>query len=100
MGIAESKLTSKILDQELVIGGYNFIRMDRKTEGGGGGCLLCYKDNICLNESPAFASEKDDTEKIWADINFHSQHLALALMYRPPKHLSFYEKLDKQLQHI
>ena len=79
MGIAESKLTSKILDQELVIGGYNFIRMDRKTEGGGGGCLLCYKDNICLIESPAFASEKDDTEKFWADINFHSQHLALAL---------------------
>ena len=45
----------------------------------GGGCLLYYKDNICLDESPTFAPEKDDTETIWADINFHSQHLALAL---------------------
>ena len=67
------------MDQELDINGYNCIRMDRKTEDGGGGCLLYYKDNICLDVSPTFAPEKDDTETIWADINFHSQHLALAL---------------------
>ena len=100
LGITESKLTSKISDTELNIDGYNFIRKDRNREDGGGGCLLYYLEDLPISECPIFAPEEDNTKTIWVDVKFHSQHLALAEMYRPPKDLLFFEKLDKQLQHV
>ena len=52
-------------------------------------------------ENPSFfPRDLDNTEAIWVDIVFHSQRLALSVMYRPPKNLFFYESLDKQLRSV
>ena len=47
-----------------------------------------------------FSCNLDHIEAIWVDIVFHSQRLALSVMYRPPKNLFFYESLDKQLRSV
>ena len=52
-------------------------------------------------ENPSFfPRDLDNTEAIRVDIVFHSQRLALSVMYRPPKNLFFYESLDKQLRSV
>ena len=101
LGITESKLTNDVKDEDLDIAGYKFIRRDRPCEDGGGGCLLYYMEDMHLTENPRFLPHNiDNLEAIWIDILFHSQRLALSVMYRPPKDMSFYDTLDKQLQCI
>lgn len=101
LGITESKLTNDVKDEDLDIAGYKFIRRDRPCEDGGGGCLLYYMEDMHLTENPRFLPHDiDNLEAIWVDILFHSQRLALSVMYRPPKDMSFYDTLDKQLQCI
>ncbi|KAL9972248.1 hypothetical protein ACROYT_G018519 [Oculina patagonica] len=100
LGITESKLTNDVKDEDLDIAGYKFIRRDRPCEDGGGGCLLYYMEDMHLTENPRFLPHDiDNLEAIWVDILFHSQRLALSVMYRPPKDMSFYDTLDKQLQY-
>ena len=53
-----------------------------------------------MENSSFFPRDLDNTEAIWVDIVFHSQRLALSVMYRPPKNLFFYESLDKQLRSV
>ena len=101
LGITESKLTNDVKDEDLDIVGYKFIRRDRPCEDGGGGCLLYYMEDMHLTENPRFLPHDiDNLEAIWVDILFHSQKLPLSVMYRPPKDMSFYDTLDKQLQCI
>ena len=46
LGITESKLTSKIQDEDILIPGYKFFRKDRPVEDGGGACVLYYAETL------------------------------------------------------
>lgn len=56
-------------------------------------------EDMHLAENPNFLlHDIDNLEAIWIDIIFHSQSLALSVIYRPPTSMSFYDTLDEQLR--
>ena len=101
LGITESKLTSKIRDEDIMIPGYKFFRKDRPVEDGGGGCVLyCAESLDIVLIQNCFPANLNTLEAIWAELKFHSQNLALSIMYRPPKDTNFFGMLERQLNCI
>ena len=72
LGITESKLTSKIRDEDIMIPGYKFFRKDRPVEDGGGGCVLYYAESLDIVEmQDCFPANLNTLEAIWAVLKFH-----------------------------
>ena len=85
----------------IALPGYKFFRKDRPVEDGGGGCVLYYAESLDLVLiQNCFPANLDTLEAIWAELKFHSQNLALSIMYRPPKDTNFFGILERQLDCI
>ena len=55
IGISERKLDKSIMDSELLIDGYDLIRSDRNTHGGGVACYIKERNyNVSANCFPNF----------------------------------------------
>ena len=84
-----------------MIPGYKFFRKDRPVEDGGGGCVLyCAESLDIVLIQNCFPANLNSLEAIWAELKFHSQNLALSIMYRPPKDTNFFGMLERQLDHL
>ena len=65
---------------------------------GRGGCVLYYAEHSDIFKTQSCIPTKLSTlEAIWVEIKFHSQNLALSIMYRPSKDTNFFSELEKQL---
>lgn len=101
LGLTASKLTSKIRDEDIRTPGDKFFRKDRPVEDGGGGCVLYYAESLDIVEiQNCFPANLNTLEAIRAELKFHSQNLALSIMYRPPKDTSVFSMLERQLNCI
>lgn len=101
LGITENKLTSKIRNEDIMIPGCTFFQKDRPVEDGGGGCVLYYAKSLDIAEiQNCFPANLNTLEAIWAELKFHSQNLALSIMYRPPKDTNFFSMLERKLDCI
>ena len=74
LGITETKLTSRTTDEQLDIEGYKFIRKDREKQDGGGGCMLCYLEDLDLYETDIIRTK---LEAIWVDVELHSHRISV-----------------------
>ena len=97
LGITETKLSSKIGDEDIEIEGYKTFRRDR-SRNDGGGCLMYYKENLDVTGIELHAEGKGEAETIWADLKMHSQNIAIAVMYRPPDDRGFYQEFERQVE--
>ena len=88
LGISETRLNSDIVQGEITVDGYTFIRKDRKT--GPGGEVGCFIRND-LGWQRRTDLENDGVEAIWLEIFIkHARPLLVCKIYRPPitsKHL-------------
>lgn len=104
LGITETHVTGETQDKDLVIEGYTLIRKERTGKEtvhgrkGYGGCLVYVKQTIKV--VPMIDKFEDDMEAIWLEICIHSQKMMIGTLYRHPKDLEFYKKLDKVLEII
>ena len=88
MGISETHLNSNIVQGEITVNGYTFIRKDRKTGPGGGvGCFI--RNDLGWQRRTDL--ENDGVKAIWLEIFIkHARPLLVCNIYRPPitsKHL-------------
>ena len=88
LGISETHLNSDIVQGEITVDGYTFIRKDRKTGPGGGvGCFI--RNDLGWQRRTDL--ENDGVEAIWLEIFIkHARPLLVCNIYRPPitsKHL-------------
>ena len=98
LGITETKL-GKERDEEIEIEGYKLYRRDRDRNSGGG-IVMYYKENLNMTELKLQIDTKIVVETIWADVQMHSQKMAVAVVYRPPDQLNFYSEFAKQVEKI
>ena len=87
MGVAESRLSNKVVDHLVSVNGYSILRQDRNTEGGG----VLYLRNT-LRAKILASSNTEMTGKplkveylmcrIWGE---DIRPILLCLIYRPPK---------------
>ena len=79
--INESKIDSTILDSEINIPGYNIIRKDRNTHGGG--VVIYIREHLCFTNRNDLVSK--NLEMICIEINNpHCRSFLLSVWYRPP----------------
>ena len=87
-----------------MIEGYTLIRRERTgketVHGPKGycGCLVYVKQTIKM--VPMNEKFEDYMEAIWLEICIHSQRMMIGTLYRHPKDLESYKKLDKVLEII
>lgn len=81
VGLSETWLTPKVDSQILNIKGYEFIRLDRVTRGGGLGIYI--KQNISYKLLSS--SSTDNLEQMWVEVKLHRNTYVIGCLYRPPK---------------
>ena len=81
-GVTETHLREGILDEELKVDGYTFIRKDRINGAGGGvGCFI----RADIDWQRRWDLENDDNEGIWLEIFVKkSCSFLIGVIYRPP----------------
>ena len=85
ISISETKLDGSVLNSEIVIEGYDLIRLDRSRKGGVVACFIkhsvaySYKTNICLNTGSTFA-------EIYIA---KSKPFIIGILYRPTDKIDF-----------
>ena len=93
---SETFLNNEFSDNELIIPGYEFIRKDRQSHGGG---LIVYtKSNLaCIHRADL---ETTNTEMLWLEIKNNIQKpFLMCYCYRPPSALSMWtENVEKALE--
>ena len=85
LGISETKLDKTILDNELLIEGYDLIRSDRNRHGEGVACYIMKERhyNVRGNCPP-------DLENIFIDLLLpNSRPILIGILYRPPDQSGF-----------
>ena len=82
LGISETHLNSDIMQEEVKVNGYTFIRNDRKTGPGGGvGCFI--RNDLGWQRRTDL--EYDGVEAIWLEIFIkNARSLLVCNIYRPP----------------
>ena len=103
LSLTETWLTSNVIDEELNISGYTFVRKDRSdpSKSQGGGVLVYVKDNIPYNTIACYANLTD--EHIWIEIKrSHCKRMIIGSIYRPPdlNIAVFAQSLRTSLEHI
>ena len=81
IGITETWATESVNDAELSIEGYNMLRKDRGTRGGG---LILYVKNtirVGINEE---LTKSEFAESLWCNVQLDRQRLLVGLCYRSP----------------
>jgi hypothetical protein len=83
IGLTETWLDNKVDDSELFISGYNFVRKDRGSRGGG--VLLYYNERLSLEHRKDLENSCNIyNEIIVCVININNKKIAFVLFYRPP----------------
>eukprot|EP00794_Sanderia_malayensis_P000906 gene906-209_t len=105
LGITETHLTNQINDQQLMIDGYKLYRRDRvgdecrEAPKGYGGFLTYVKSS--LTAVPMTDKyNNSNIEAVWVELTNNSQKILIGNLYRHPKDLAFYEKLQSTLEQI
>ena len=94
IAITETWLDSSITDSEVMIPGYNIVRKDRSTLGGG--VCLYVKDTLAYNTRTDLSD--DQFEAIWINLlSKKTKPILIGCVYRPPHQHDFVEKLDETL---
>ena len=81
IGVSETWLGPNIPDQTLYINGYQAVRQDRDSRGGG---VMFYIKND-LQFSVVFSSASDVLEELWLQIVHSKKTYVVGILYRPPK---------------
>ena len=97
MGITESHLCDEILDENVNIDNYRFLRQDRQNKSGGS-CLIFYKES--LNVIPKPELTVGTIESIWFELIINSQWLLIRNVYRAPDNYEFYNHFKTNLERI
>lgn len=79
IGLSETWLSNNIPDDVIKIQGYNFVRKDRQTRGGGVGMYI--KNNMKYD---VVNLEEINLEQVWVYINIGKKKIAVGTIYRPP----------------
>ena len=80
LGITETHLNSSISDDWIRVSGYNFVRNDRDSRGGG--VLIYFKEDLTVY--PAQVWERPNIEASWLNITVRSQSFLVGCVYRSP----------------
>ena len=55
-------------------------------------------ENLNITELKSQIDTKIEVETIWADLQMHSQKLAVVVVYGPPDQLNFYNEFAEQVE--
>nr|CAH7741509.1 unnamed protein product [Callosobruchus chinensis] len=91
--ISETWLSDNIKDEAIYIPGYNLIRNDRGTRGGG---VAFY---IHSSLSYTIITTSSDIEQLWVSVSLENVTYAVGVVYKPPtvSHTLFTDKLEESL---
>ena len=81
LGLGETRLNSEIIDDELYIDGYIFVRNDRITDSGGGVGIFV-KCDVPFSKCDKLCSS--ELEHIWLEVKQSKQSILICMLYRPP----------------
>lgn len=99
MGLCETFLEPNILDSQVVIDGYDFIRKDRADtqDKNGGGIILYFRNSLKYKRRPEY--EISNIETVWSEIELpNAKPFLLCSVYRPPSALSSWiDLLEEEL---
>lgn len=76
--ITETWLNENILNNEIVPPGYELIRKDRRTRGGGVAIVL--KSGLSVVEM----EEQEKAEALWCKVKVDNSYFVVGALYRPP----------------
>ena len=96
LGITETHLNHSISDDSVRIPGYNFVRKDRISPGGG--VLMYFKEDLTVH--PAYTWGRSDLEATLLNITMRSQSLLVGCIYRPPNDPSFFQPFRELIADI
>jgi hypothetical protein len=90
IGITESKIDNSVLDEEIKIEGYEILRMDRNSFGGG---VVCYiKVGTAYDRISDFS---DEIENVFLNIFLpKSKPILIGIIYKPPDQTDFVNKFS------
>ena len=90
IGITESKIDKSVLDEEIKIEGYEILRADRNSFGGG---VVCYiKDGTAYDRISDFS---DEIENVFLNIFLpKSKPILIGIIYKPPDQTDFVNKFS------
>eukprot|EP00112_Aurelia_sp_Birch-Aquarium-sp1_P020436 Seg527.9 transcript_id=Seg527.9/GoldUCD/mRNA.D3Y31 product="Retrovirus-related Pol polyprotein from type-1 retrotransposable element R1" pseudo=true protein_id=Seg527.9/GoldUCD/D3Y31 len=91
LGITESHLNERIIDNEIAISGYDMRRCDR-THKKGGGYVVYFRED--LNVLPREDLRDRNLEGTWVEVIQKSQRVLIGTVYRAPDDSKFYENVD------
>nr|CAH7762487.1 unnamed protein product [Callosobruchus chinensis] len=91
--ISETWLSDNIKDEAIYIPGYNLIRNDRGTRGGG---VAFY---IHSSLSYTIITTSSDIEQLWISVSLENVTYAVGVVYKPPtaSHTLFTDKFEESL---
>lgn len=96
LGITETHLNSSISDDWIRISGYNFVRNDRDSRGGG--VFIYFKEDLTVY--PAHGWDRPNIEVSWLDITMRSRSFLVGCVYRSPNDSSFFDSLRDLIANI
>ena len=96
LGITETHLNPSISDDWIRISGYNIVRKDRDSRGGG--VLIYFKEDLTVHPAPSW--ERSNLEATWLNITIRSQSFLVGCVYRPPNDSFFFEPFRDLIANI
>ena len=98
LGVSETWLTQNILDEQIQIKNYKFVRLDRNTRGGGVGMYI--KNNF--NYEFLNSVQSEHLEQVWIKLKINSVTYIFGSIYRPPRgqFSDFLTLLEESLSHF
>lgn len=81
LGISETWLSQNIIDNQIQISNYRFIRVDRTTRGGGVGMYFRNDFNYEILNS----HQTEYLEQLWIKFKFNNISYIFGTIYRPPR---------------
>jgi hypothetical protein len=94
LAISETWLNPTVLDSEITINGYNLVRKDRGSRGGG--VCIYTKDNLQTN--PRTDITGSNIESVWTEIHLpKTKPILVGACYRPPKQSDFLTVFEEEI---
>nr|CAI5830219.1 unnamed protein product [Callosobruchus analis] len=81
LGISETWLTSSVLNDEIEISGFSFLRADRGSRGGGVGTYVRSGLQVKTIE---IEETTEKLEQIWFSLKINQINISCGILYRPP----------------
>lgn len=80
LAVTETWLSGAVLDEDVKLNGYNFIRADRSTGQKGGGVGIFIKNTFSYHLLPA--THNEFSEQLWIRLNLNGSSYAVGVVYR------------------